>query len=885
MTSLHRWFFFSFSSWLFSIILFLFTHNYGLAASNNITQVPQSQVDALQDLYLSTNGQYWSWRKNTTAFGKIWNFSAPVVNPCDDWQGITCIETAPSIGSIYTIILPKYNLRGTLPSTIGNFSSLENLELNFNNVSGTLPNSLCTLKSLQQIEITANEISKTIPACIFQNLTALRYISLAQNELTGELPDFGNLKYLAYIILVDNHLQGSLPATIRNLVALKRLYLGYNHFTGNLNYLTSLTRLSRLSVNNNQFSGNLTESFGNLKQLTYLYLHKNHFTGSFPSSFQNLKKLRYLSTSENSMSGPLSTSLEGLNHMQTFILGDNYYTSTIPSYIGSWNLSAQFSFYSNYFSGTLPSTFSELPILQLLLVQENLMTGNPRHSFNTTIQQYLLQVDISENFFTGGLPDTIFGPSLISFTSFQTCFDGRLPSEICNSKSLRILDLDGLTSNCAYRIWPDIPESPDYAKIIHGGVPDCIWKLQNLTQLRLSGNGLTGTIPTLSSYGNLTALDLSFNSFDGTIPSVLQSWVQFDSLNLASNKFVGKISDMGVLRYAYSSKDKDKGITLDLYNNRLSGPIPTQIEYAYNIDILQGNIFSCSARHEPPVHDSDQSNFVCGSNLLDFSLFGLLACGLVVTIFIVLFIITLYRFYYWLDILKGRFFSISCKEIEMLLMNLEKSSGRNEFENYLIKFQLFYFKLLLWRNKVHEITQTTNEDKRKHLNHLIQFLISLKTLRRITVGLSIGIIIITTPVFASLKQFFGTYTIQYRWFITGVFLSGEQPAVVIMIIWSISLFFALFFIDKFIPFQLKDEFVTKKSSSPTNNDQNQPQQPPTSSRESSASSLKHSSRDSAISGGSSRKSVVQLTAEGSSKLVKSAGSGGIYHRSAAVVFI
>ena len=79
--------------------------------------------DALQDLYISTHGDHWRW--NGGKKGK-WNFTNSNVNPCDEynvWQGLNCTN----ISSIYYIThlnLTEYNLIGTLPDSIGNFSML-----------------------------------------------------------------------------------------------------------------------------------------------------------------------------------------------------------------------------------------------------------------------------------------------------------------------------------------------------------------------------------------------------------------------------------------------------------------------------------------------------------------------------------------------------------------------------------------------------------------------------------------------------------------------------------------------------------------------------------------------------------------------------------------
>ena len=78
---------------------------------------PDSEIQALNDLYVSTNGIYWTYKPVSTN-GQEWNFSTAVVNPCDDWQGVFCIPhpTMANYSTVVDLKLDNYNLTGPIPT-------------------------------------------------------------------------------------------------------------------------------------------------------------------------------------------------------------------------------------------------------------------------------------------------------------------------------------------------------------------------------------------------------------------------------------------------------------------------------------------------------------------------------------------------------------------------------------------------------------------------------------------------------------------------------------------------------------------------------------------------------------------------------------------------
>ena len=95
-----------------------------LVDSNKYENIPSIERQALYDLYVSTNGDDWIYLDGADGH---WNFTDPDVNPCsssDPWQGLNCTVISSDSSSYYyhisEIMLSEYNLRGTIPESIGN---------------------------------------------------------------------------------------------------------------------------------------------------------------------------------------------------------------------------------------------------------------------------------------------------------------------------------------------------------------------------------------------------------------------------------------------------------------------------------------------------------------------------------------------------------------------------------------------------------------------------------------------------------------------------------------------------------------------------------------------------------------------------------------------
>ena len=99
-----------------------------LTAMLSFAEVSNSEKEALVALYNSTNGASW----NTT-----WDLEAPI----NTWHGVT-VQDSKVVG----LNLSFNNLKGQLPTEIGNLIHLKSINLGFNKINGTLPESISKLK-------------------------------------------------------------------------------------------------------------------------------------------------------------------------------------------------------------------------------------------------------------------------------------------------------------------------------------------------------------------------------------------------------------------------------------------------------------------------------------------------------------------------------------------------------------------------------------------------------------------------------------------------------------------------------------------------------------------------------------------------------------------
>jgi Leucine-rich repeat (LRR) protein len=226
---------------LYLVIVVVLTLLPSFIFSQSKHSLPINEYNALYDLYNSTNGKDWRWKKPfSIEDGYAWSFETPSQNPCsatEPWQGVSCTSTCgDSVCHIIQIDLAYHNLCGTLPASITEINNLQSIRFSNNYLTGSIPASLGNLSALNSLYLNQNKLTGTIPVSL-GNLTALKELYLNQNQLTGTIPiSLGNLSELEEFDLDTNQLTGTIPASLGNLRTLEKLYLYINQLTGTIQY-------------------------------------------------------------------------------------------------------------------------------------------------------------------------------------------------------------------------------------------------------------------------------------------------------------------------------------------------------------------------------------------------------------------------------------------------------------------------------------------------------------------------------------------------------------------------------------------------------------------------------------------------------------------------
>jgi len=482
-------------------------------------------------------------------------------------------------------------------SLLLNFSSsLVSLALGDSNLQGKLANNIFCLPNLQQLDLSENgKLEGELPQ--YNCSTPLRYLDLTSTSLSGNIRILSNLTQLKYLALAYNEFSGEIPLSLSK--HLTYIYLSYNNFTGPIpQCMANISQLNYLDLGSNNFIGEIPSSLFDLQHLIHIDLSYNNFDGEIPNLFGKLSKLEVLDLSINNLVGQLPPSLFGLTQLSDLRFPKNKLVGAIPENNTELSNLAYLDLSDNSLNGTIPCWCFSLSSLTKLLLGGNQLTG-PIGEFSS----FSLEIcDLSYNKLQGTIPESMSLLQNLSdlrlssnnlsgtldfytFSNLQVLYNLDLSHN--NFLALRFFD-DGDESTFSFQTFRSPLKSIKYLDLswnqISGRIPKWFNEIANksLDKLDLSHNLFTSVHYLSPSQGNINYIDLSFNMLEGDIPAPPQG-IEFFSVS--NNKFTGGFSS------AFCNATFLQ--LLILSHNNLTGKLPQclgTLTYLSVLDVQMNNL-------------------------------------------------------------------------------------------------------------------------------------------------------------------------------------------------------------------------------------------------------------------------------------------------------
>lgn len=203
-----------------------------------------------------------------------------------------CLSTWKPIAMnslLSSIDLSNNNLTGDISHLLKNMTSLEKVYLSNNSLTSNL-SEVSLPDSISVLDLHSNKLYGSIEKLFSDNISescpspggCLEFINLANNEITGRIPEINGERSIKWLDLSGNRLKGSVPTSI-----------------------SMLKKIERLDFSRNRIVGKIPGPMGELRELRWLDLSWNGFKGKIPGQMLGLKHLKYMNLRNNRLCGQI----------------------------------------------------------------------------------------------------------------------------------------------------------------------------------------------------------------------------------------------------------------------------------------------------------------------------------------------------------------------------------------------------------------------------------------------------------------------------------------------------------------------------------------------------------------------------------------------------
>ncbi|CAM0946050.1 unnamed protein product [Alopecurus aequalis] len=381
---------------LLLLLLALGAGNGGRCAAQKL---PEQEVEALKGIARKLNKTDWDFSVDPCIGSGTWANSVGLIV-----SNVTCDCSFQNHTNCHVISLQlmRLNLSGVLPEEVVNLTYLRFLDLSRNFIQGPIPASWASLQ-------------------VFN-------LSLQGNRISGTLPkELGRMPMLKSIQLEANQLQGPIPPELGNIISLERFFISANNITGELpSTFSRLTNMTDFRIDGNNISGRIPSFIKNWQRVNRIDMQGTLMSGPIPSEIallRNLTELRVTDLNGPSMNFP---PLQNAQHLTELVLRNCSIYGELPSYLGQMQYLKVLDLSFNKFSGQIPAEFGGMMALQFLYLTDNMLTGDFPAWMLKNKASNKVNMDVSDNDFTGNPPTECQQANVNMVSSFSASNDSSL---------------------------------------------------------------------------------------------------------------------------------------------------------------------------------------------------------------------------------------------------------------------------------------------------------------------------------------------------------------------------------------------------------------------------------------------------------------------------